>query len=315
MHCIAIFYAYAQIERRVASLPRPEGGCYNAVACKPLHFPLLPRMPPPSHRESTPASPAPQHPAHAPAGEDVPSLLRHYQRTGDSTALERLVQLHERLLRYLVARYGDSPLAPAEDLLQVARVALVNAVRRFDPARQCSFTTFLVPTVLGEIRKFYRDHTWSLKAPRALRDLALRISRLRDELEARLGRPPTIAEMARAAGVCEERLIQAMDLRTASASLSLGTLIEHPEGEAAVPLADTIGKEDPELQAVEERDRLRRAMDCLLPREREVLQARFYDELSQQEVARQIGLSQMQVSRLERSALARLRNLVMGAES
>ncbi len=170
--------------------------------------------------------------------------------------------------------------------------------------------TFAVPTILGEIKRYFRDQTWGLKAPRRLRELGLSLRRLREQMEQRLGRPPTVAEMAEAAGVTEERLLQAMDLDRIYQPASLDAQLQDEGSEERSSFWDAIGRPDPGLKAVEEREAVRRALERLDPRQRAIIYYRFFEEVSQAEVARRLGISQMHVSRLERQALQRLKGML-----
>jgi RNA polymerase sigma-B factor len=197
-----------------------------------------------------------------------------------------------------------------EDLVQVGYLGLIAAIERFDPQQRVSFLTFAVPTILGVIKHYLRDHTWAVKAPRRLRDLGMSLRRISERLEQRLGRPPTVAEMAAEAGVSEEMLLEAMELGRLYQSTSLDSGPTDESGEERSPFSEALGAADPQLAAVEEREALRRALEHLEPRQRTVIRQRFFLGRSQAEVGHQLGLSQMQISRLERQALQRLRSLL-----
>jgi RNA polymerase sigma-B factor len=242
--------------------------------------------------------------------KDTQFLLREYARTRDVRIRDRLVTLHERMVRYLAGRFGSGNGTAIDDLVQVGYIGLIAAIDRFDPEKGVSFVTFAVPTILGEIKRYFRDQTWGLKAPRRLRELGLSLRKLREQLEQALGRPPTIAEMSEAAGVTEERLLQAMDLDRIYQPASLDAHLQDENGEEKSSFWDAIGQRDPELSAIEERETLRRALDRLDQRQRTIIYYRFFEEVSQAEVARRLGISQMHVSRLERQALTRLKGLL-----
>jgi RNA polymerase sigma-B factor len=242
--------------------------------------------------------------------DDPQAMLREYARTRDVTLRNRLVAHHERMVRYLAGRFGASSGTSTEDLVQVGYVGLIAALDRFDPDKGVSFVTFAVPTILGEIKRYFRDQTWGLKAPRRLRELGLTLRKLREQMEQKLGRPPTVPEMAQAAGVTEERLLQAMDLDRIYQPASLDAHLQDENGDEKSSFWDAIGRIDPELKAIEERETVRRALDRLDDRQRSIIYFRFFEEVSQAEVARRLGISQMHVSRLERQALTRLRALL-----
>ena len=242
---------------------------------------------------------------------EVHRLLEEYARHRDPATRERLVILHERMIRYLASRFGQGPGTTLDDLVQVGYIGLINAIDRYDASKGVNFVTYAVPTILGEIKRYFRDQTWGLKAPRRLRELGLSLRRLREELEQSLGRPPTVPEMARAAGVSEERLLQAMDLDRIYQPASLDAHVADEATGDRSAIADAIGGDDPMLALVEERESVRRAMDRLDARQRQIITLRFYGEMSQAQVAQELGVSQMHVSRLERQALDRLRRLLM----
>jgi RNA polymerase sigma-B factor len=242
--------------------------------------------------------------------EDPNALLREYARTRDLRIRDRLVANHERMVRYLAGRFGSGAGTSLEDLVQVGYIGLIAAIERFDPDKGVSFVTFAVPTILGEIKRYFRDQTWGLKAPRRLRELGLSLRKLREQLEQKLGRPPTVTEMAEAAGVTEERLLQAMDLDRIYQPASLDAHLQDDGGEDKSSFWDAIGRSDPEIGAIEERETLRRALECLDQRQRSIIYYRFFEEASQADVARRLGISQMHVSRLERQALKRLKALL-----
>jgi RNA polymerase sigma-B factor len=243
--------------------------------------------------------------------EDDPNvLLREYARTRDLEIRDRLVSQHERMVRYLAGRFGSGAGTSLDDLVQVGYIGLIAAIDRFDPDKGVSFVTFAVPTILGEIKRYFRDQTWGLKAPRRLRELGLSLRKLREQMEQRLGRPPTIHEMAEAAGVTEERLLQAMDLDRIYQPASLDAHLQDENSDDKSSFWDAIGRTDPGLTAIEEREMVRRALDRLDQRQRSIIYYRFFEEVSQAEVARRLGISQMHVSRLERQALQRLKAIL-----
>ena len=242
--------------------------------------------------------------------DDAQALLREYARTRDIRVRNRLVTLHERMVRYLAGRFGSGGGTSVDDLVQVGYVGLIAAIDRFDPDKGVSFVTFAVPTILGEIKRYFRDQTWGLKAPRRLRELGLSLRKLREQLEQKLGRPPTVTEMAQAAGVSEERLLQAMDLDRIYQPASLDAHLQDENGDDKSSFWEAIGRTDPELSAIEERETVRRALERLDQRQRTIIYYRFFEDASQAEVANRLGISQMHVSRLERQALRRLKGLL-----
>ncbi len=260
------------------------------------------------------AKPRRSHIAH-PAGsilssDDPHVLLREYHRTRDIEVRNKIVTLHERMVRYLAGRFGSGGGTSLEDLVQVGYVGLIAAIDRFDPDKGVSFVTFAVPTILGEIKRYFRDQTWGLKAPRRLRELGLSLRKLREQLEQKLGRPPTVPEMALAAGVSEERLLQAMDLDRIYQPASLDSHLQDENGDEKSSFWEAIGRPDPELAQIDERETVKCALERLDQRQRAIIYYRFFEEVSQAEVASRLGISQMHVSRLERQALRRLKALL-----
>jgi RNA polymerase sigma-B factor len=219
------------------------------------------------------------------------------------------VSMHDRMVRYLASRF-DSRLSPQEDVVQVAYIGLISAIDRFDPKRGVSFVTYAIPTIVGEIKRYFRDQTWVLKAPRKLRDLGLNLRKLRQDLEQKLGRAPSVQEMAEAAHVSEERLLQAMEVDRAYSPCSLDTCLYSRDGSRKGPVWECVGEVDGDLLYIEERDALRQAVSRLNTRQQQIIHLRYYEELSQAEVARRMGISQMHVSRLERQALQDLRQIL-----
>lgn len=272
-----------------------------------LSYPVKPDQP------SAPSSstPAGRSPRLAEIQDDAQALLREYARTRDIQVRNRLVILHERMVRYLASRFGSGAGTSLDDLVQVGYVGLIAAIDRFDPDKGVSFVTFAVPTILGEIKRYFRDQTWGLKAPRRLRELGLSLRKLREQLEQNLGRPPTVPEMAQAAGVTEERLLQAMDLDRIYQPASLDAHLQDENGDDKSSFWEAIGRPDPELMAIEEREMVRHALERLDQRQRAIIYYRFFEDASQAEVAGRLGISQMHVSRLERQALKRLRALLI----
>jgi RNA polymerase sigma-B factor len=205
----------------------------------------------------------------------------------------------------VAARYrGGSE--PIEDLEQVAALALVKAIDRFDPERGTSFSSFAVPTISGELRRHFRDHTWALRVPRALQELAVKIGKAEPPLQLQLGRAPTATELADHLDVTVEELLEARDAAGANRMSSLDAPVSSDDDDSA-SLADMLGADDERLEDVERVMTIGSALDVLEPREREILRLRFHEELTQAAIGERVGLSQMHVSRLIRQALETLR--------
>jgi RNA polymerase sigma-B factor len=231
-------------------------------------------------------------------------LLRAWIECGDRRARAALIERFLPLARSLAGRYHRSG-EPLEDLVQVASVALVKAIDRYDPDRGCAFTSFAVPTISGELKRHFRDHTWTVRPPRAVQELALRVDAARTHLWQKLDRSPTTSELATAIGVSDELGLEALQAYNGRG----GSSLQGPIGKRAdaATLEDSIGTEDPDLSRVELRADLNRMLKTISPRAREMLRLRFEDDMTQAEIGALFGVSQMQVSRILREAIARLR--------
>jgi RNA polymerase sigma-B factor len=229
-------------------------------------------------------------------------------RAGDTAARDSLIRIHENLVRFLAAKFANRG-EPLEDLIQVGMIGLINAVDRFEPDRGIKFSTYATPTIVGEIKRHFRDRSWYMKVPRWLQELNQHVVRANDVLAQTYGRSPTIAEIAEHVGCSEEDALNAMELGNAYETISLDTTLG-VEGDAPLTLSDSIGGEDLQLEQLSAYDDLKEAMEKLDRRERMILHLRFYHELSQTEVARRLHISQMHVSRLQNRALRRLREIL-----
>lgn len=216
---------------------------------------------------------------------------------------DELVTMHLPLVRSLARRYRDRG-EPFDDLVQVGTVGLLKAVDRFDITRNVEFSTFATPTILGEIKRHFRDRTWAMRVPRRLQEMQAQITSRTDELTRSLNRSPTVRELAESLGTTQEEVLEAMEARHAYATSSL----DAPTGDGATTsVADSIGAEDPALEAVEYRETLRPLLEALPERERRIILLRFFHNKSQSQIAEELGISQMHVSRLLARTLAQLR--------
>jgi RNA polymerase sigma-B factor len=234
--------------------------------------------------------------------DDVARLFEKLRRTGDPDLRAALIERHLPLARSLASRYRYTP-QPLEDLVQVASLGLVKAVDGFDPDRGTAFATYAVPAILGELRHHMRDTGWTVHVPRGTKELVGTVDQAERRLSARLGRAPTAAQLAEESGLGPEAVLEALTARVAQDSVPL----DEPTGPGASTHADALGSADPLLGAVEERVSLSGPLRALAPRERTILYLRFVEGRTQTEIARRVGLSQMQVSRLLRSTLESLR--------
>jgi RNA polymerase sigma-B factor len=256
--------------------------------------------------------------AYPPPGEDRAArgredrrLLERYHRDGDRAAREALVQRFLPLARQLARRYqrGGEPL---DDLIQVASLGLLKAIDRFEPDRPTAFSSFAVPTILGELKRHFRDRGWSVRVPRDLQEMSVRVERVAEELSRELGRAPTPAEIGSHIGATTEQVLEAREAAGAYRAVSLDR--PHDDDEDGDGMAESMGAEDPGFGIAEDAATVERLMAVLSDREREVLRLRFAEDLTQSEIGARIGVSQMHVSRLIRQAVARLRESVVEAD-
>jgi RNA polymerase sigma-B factor len=231
-------------------------------------------------------------------------LLLRYQRDGDLEAREEVVVRFMPLARQLAGRYKHAG-EPQEDLVQVACVGLLKAVDRYDPDRGGGFARYAVPTMLGELKRHFRDKGWSVHVPRATQELVLKVGEALGTLPARLGHSPRPRDIAAALGATVEEVLEAMEAATAYEATSLDA--PRPGGDDGVwTYLDTLASEDGGYERVEIGETLRGAMEALPTRERVILMLRFEQDLTQAEIAERVGVSQMHVSRLLRRSLDRL---------
>jgi RNA polymerase sigma-B factor len=226
---------------------------------------------------------------------------------GDLRARRELIERCLPLALSVASRYARSQ-EPMDDLVQVASLALINAVDRFDPARECSFASFAVPTIIGELKRHFRDHTWTVRPPRGLQELTLRVEATADRLLQALDRAPTVSELAVELEVDEEQILEALQARRGRSGVSLQTPML--EEDHAGTLEDMVGSEDAGLDRAEARVSVERLLRLLPPRDREIIRLRFSEDLTQQEIGVLMGISQMQISRILRNSLERLREHV-----
>jgi RNA polymerase sigma-B factor len=224
---------------------------------------------------------------------------------GDPAARDALVDRFLPLARQLARRYqrGGEPL---DDLTQVASLGLLKAIDRFDPTRETAFSSFAVPTILGELKRHFRDKGWAVRVPRDLQELAVKLEPVSEELLRELGRPPTLAEIAERTSVTEEQVLEAREASGAYRAVSLDRPRDDEE-EGTDPLSEAVGIEDRGFDRAEDSATVERLMQVLSDREREVLRLRFAEDLTQAEIGERVGVSQMHVSRIIRQAIARLR--------
>ncbi len=238
----------------------------------------------------------------------VDELFERLRATDDPAVVEELVVRFEPLVRSVARRYHARG-EPLDDLVQVANVGLLKAIARFDPDRGFAFTSFATPTMLGELKRYFRDSGWAVHVPRGVKERALELATATDKLSARLGRSPSIAELAEELGATQEQTLDALEAyhgRHAS-PLDRGS-DDDGDGPALTPAA-TIGVEDAGLERAEYLTVIARGVHALSDADRELLHLRFEEDLTQSEIAARIGTSQMQVSRLLRAAIEKIRRV------
>jgi RNA polymerase sigma-B factor len=229
--------------------------------------------------------------------------FEEYRRTRNRSLRDELVAEHAGLAHAQAKRYSGRGEA-MDDLRQVAMLGLFKAVERFEPDRGFAFSTFAVPTIVGELKRHFRDHGWAVRVPRSLQELALRVNATVAELSHTLGHSPSVDDVARALDVSVEEVLEAME---ASRSFSADSL-DAPHGEDGSPRFErALGVTDPELEHVEQRMLVEAALEVLPAREQEIVRLRFEEGLSQTEIAARVGISQMHVSRLLSSSLRLMR--------
>ena len=232
-------------------------------------------------------------------------LLARYHESGDLEARDQLVVRFMPLARQLAARYRHAG-EPLEDLVQVACVGLIKAVDRYDPERGSGFTRYAVPTMLGEIKRHFRDRGWSVHVPRATQELVLKVGEALGALPAKLGRSPTPRDVAAAVNAPVEDVLEAMEAATAYEAASLDAPRPGSGEEQSWTLAESLSEEEPGFERVEIGETLRGTLEALPARERLILRLRFEEDMTQAEIAELVGVSQMHVSRLLRRSLDRL---------
>ncbi len=236
---------------------------------------------------------------------DDKQLLRRYHQDGDLQAREQLIERYMSLVRSLARRYAYRG-EQLDDLVQIGAIGLIKAIDRFDLERGVELTTYATPNIIGEIKRHFRDKGWSVRVPRGLQELNVQVSKLVEQLTVQLGRSPTIAELAEAAGVEEENVLEALESGRAYSSVSLSPGGATDEEGELDPL-ESLGSEEHEYEISEDRAVLAPGFKVLDERERRILHLRFFSGLTQSQIAEQIGISQMHVSRLIRRSLEKIR--------
>ena len=239
--------------------------------------------------------------------EDALFAELHDATTSDgrrSTIRDELVAMHMPLVKHIARRYADRG-EPMDDLVQAGSVGLIKAVDRFEPQRGVAFSSYAVPTIIGAIRRYFRDATWTVKVPRHLQEMRGRIDTAHDHLAQELGRSPTVAEIAQRAELQAQDVLDALELGHLRETTPLNS------GASDGPVSDRLGGRDAAFDRVEDSATVERLLTTLPERERTMVEMRFFDGLSQSQIAERMGISQMHVSRLLAQSLTRLRDEVV----
>ncbi len=222
-----------------------------------------------------------------------------------------LVKMHLGLVEHLARRFRNRG-EPYDDLVQVATIGLIKAVDRFDPDRGVEFSTYATPTIIGEIKRYFRDKGWAIRVPRRLQELRLNLTTATGELSQSHGRSPTVSELATHLGLAEEEVLEGLESGNAYSTLSLDT--PETDDTEAPPVADFLGAEDDDLEEVEYRESLKPLLEQLPAREKKILLLRFFGNMTQSQIADEVGVSQMHVSRLLSRTLTQLRKGLLSEE-
>lgn len=240
--------------------------------------------------------------------EEIRALLKEYRRSRDPQVREKLILLHMDFVINLSRKFAGRG-EPLKDLIQVGNLGLIQAIDRFDTMRGVEFVTFAIPTILGEIKRYFRDKGWMIKVPRRLQELNQSVSKKVELLTQKLGRSPTIVEIACSLKTTEEEVIEALELGQAYNPVSLNASIPVDE-EVHATLMELAGETDEDIESIGEKETLKNAMKCLTEDEKQIIHFRFYKGLTQTEASRILKVSQMQVSRLQNRALRKMRNFM-----
>ncbi|MDZ4180378.1 MAG: SigB/SigF/SigG family RNA polymerase sigma factor [Coriobacteriia bacterium] len=236
-------------------------------------------------------------------------LFRRYRFEGDEAARDELTTMYLNLVKYLASRFRNRG-EPIDDLVQVGTIGLIKAIDRFDIERQVEFTTYATPTIVGELKRYFRDKGWAIRVPRRLQELSFKVNQAIDALTQRLQRSPSIPEIADYLEVTPEEVLEAMETSEAYNFVSLES-DRGGDGSDSFSILEYIGKDDALMAVVEDRTMLSSALKELSPQEQKVLYLRFFQGLTQTEIAKQLAISQMQVSRLLRRTLKIMRENIV----
>ena len=246
--------------------------------------------------------------------ESDKALLRRYHEEGDISAREQLIEQYMSLVRSLARRYAYRG-EQLDDLVQIGAIGLIKAIDRFDVNRGVELTTYATPNIIGEIKRHFRDRGWAVRVPRGLQELNIQLSRLVEQLTVQHGRSPTIPELAKAAGVTDEEVLEALESGRAYSSLSLSAGSGGHDDDGELDPLESLGTVEHQYEVSEDRAVLAPGFRVLDERERAILHLRFFEGLTQSQIAQQVGISQMHVSRLIRRSLEKIREEIAAEQS
>jgi RNA polymerase sigma-B factor len=244
---------------------------------------------------------------------DEASLFRRWKVGGDRLARESLIRDYTPLSRSLARRYGRSS-EPFDDLFQVAQLGLLKAIDRYDPDRGFPFKAFAVPTILGEMRRYFRDSGWSVHVPRGAQERALQVREAQQQLSEDCGHAPSVSQLSQYLEIATEEVLDGLRALAGYGTLSLDAPRRGGEEDESGSYAESVGEEDRRFELIELGLSVGSALEQITPREREILRLRFVEDLTQTQIAERIGVSQMQVSRLLRRCLDQLRELTEASD-
>jgi RNA polymerase sigma-B factor len=240
--------------------------------------------------------------------ERTRELFRRYKEEGDEEAREQLIVSHLNLVRFLASKFKNRG-EPLDDLIQVGTIGLIKAIDRFDPSRGLEFTTFATPTILGEIKRHFRDKGWSVRVPRRLQELSAKVNQVTDELTKELQRSPSVEEIANALGTSVDEVLEAMESSSAYSSVPLEGTGSNSDDDAP-SVIDHYITEDENLASSDDRMVIEDAIRDFSPREQDIIRMRFIEGMTQVEIAKKLGISQVQVSRLLRRTLKKVQEKI-----
>ncbi len=245
--------------------------------------------------------------------EQVYEWIEAYQQTGDDLAQHELVMHYKNLVESIARKYSQGK-SFHEDLVQVGNIGLLGAIRRYDATFGKSFEAFAVPTIVGEIKRFLRDKTWSVHVPRRIKELGPKIKNAVEELTRELQTSPQISDIANFIGATEEEILEAMEMGKSYQALSVDHSIEADSDGSTITLLDVVGNEDDGYEQINQRMLLEKVLPVLDEREQKILQFTFIENRSQKETGELLGISQMHVSRIQRQAIRKLREALQNED-